>query len=187
MQTEDMPVKNIRAYVGDTVNKNRSSGDFYSTPEQCTLDLLERETFDGPIWECACGEGAISEVLKKHNYSVYSSDIEDRGYGDVHINFLEQTTPFPNIFTNPPFKYSTEFCIHALKLAEKKVVLFNKLSFLEGVKRKVIFEQGHLKNIYVYSRRVNLRKNKEEKWGMLAFAWFVFDKTYQGKAMLDWI
>ena len=68
MQTEDMPVKNIRAYVGDTVNKNRSSGDFYSTPEQCTIDLLERETFDGPIWECACGEGAISEVLKKHNY-----------------------------------------------------------------------------------------------------------------------
>ena len=120
MQTEDMPVKNIRAYVGDTVNKNRSSGDFYSTPEQCTLDLLERETFDGPIWECACGEGAISDVLKKHNYNVYSSDIEDRGYGDAHINFLEQTLPFPNIFTNPPFKYSTEFCIHAVKLAEKK-------------------------------------------------------------------
>ena len=62
-----MPVKNIRAYVGDTVNNNRSSSDFYGTPEKCTEDLLERETFDGPIWECACGEGAISKVLIKHN------------------------------------------------------------------------------------------------------------------------
>lgn len=182
-----MPVKNIRAYVGDTVNNNRSSGDFYSTPEQCTEDLLERETFDGPIWECACGEGAISKVLKKHNYSVYSSDIEDRGYGDVHINFLEQTTPFPNIFTNPPFKLGTDFAIHALSLAEKKVVIFNKLTFLEGIRRKLIFEQGHLKNIYVYSKRVNLKKNQKETGGMMAFAWFVFDKTYQGKPTLDWI
>jgi hypothetical protein len=163
MKPKDMPVKNIRAYVGDTVNANRSSGDFYSTPEQCTVDLLGRETFDGPIWECACGEGAISEVLKKHNYKVYSSDIEDRGYGVSGIDFLTQTKPIANILTNPPFKYSTEFCIHALKLAEKKAVFFNKLSFLEGVKRRAIFEQGHLKNIYVYSRRVNLKKNQKEQ------------------------
>ena len=56
MKPIDMPVKNIRAYVGDTVNNNRSSGDFYGTPEKCTEDLLERETFDGPIWECPCSK-----------------------------------------------------------------------------------------------------------------------------------
>jgi len=185
MKPKDMPVKNIRAYVGDTVNANRSSGDFYSTPRQCTVDLLEREKFEGDIWECACGEGAISEVLIKNDYSVYSSDIEDRGYGNKNINFLEQTNPFPNIITNPPFKLGTEFCIHALKLAKKKVALFNKLSFLEGVKRRTIFEQGYLKNIYVYSKRVDL--SEEQKGGMLAFAWFIFDKEFQGKPTLDWI
>ena len=45
----------------------------------------------------------------------------------------------------------------------------------------------YLKNIYVYSKRVNLKKNQKTQGGMMAFAWFVFDKTYQGKAMLDWI
>jgi len=187
MKPIDMPVKNIRAYVGDTVNNNRSSSDFYGTPEKCTEDLLERETFDGPIWECACGEGAISKVLIKHNYKVYSSDIEDRGYGTSGIDFLTQTKPVANIFTNPPFKLGTDFVIHALSLAQKKVVIFNKLTFLEGIKRKSIFEQGHLKNIYVYSKRVNLKKNQKLTGGMMAFAWFVFDKTYQGKPMLDWI
>lgn len=182
-----MPVKNIRAYVGDTVNNNRSSGDFYSTPRQCTLDLLEREKFEGEIWECACGDGAISKVLLEHSYKVISTDLVDRGYGLTGIDFLECNNDWvcENIITNPPFKYGYEFVEHGLSLTKKKLIVFNKLSFLEGKKRRHIFDLGFLKNIYVYTKRVDL--SKEQKGGMLAFAWFVFDKTYQGKPTLDWI
>ena len=37
--------------------------DFYPTPGWATFALIENEQFRGQIWECACGDGAMSEVL----------------------------------------------------------------------------------------------------------------------------
>ena len=50
----------------------REVNDFYSTdPEalEIFLKALERDGFKlhNNIWECACGMGHLSEVLKKHN------------------------------------------------------------------------------------------------------------------------
>lgn len=44
---------------------NRAGFDFYPTPPYAVKELLKRENFNGNIWECACGDGAVSEVLKK--------------------------------------------------------------------------------------------------------------------------
>lgn len=44
---------------------NRADFDFYPTPPYAVKELLKRENFNGNIWECACGDGAVSEVLKK--------------------------------------------------------------------------------------------------------------------------
>ena len=63
--------------------KIRIKNDFYPTPSYVVEELLKREVFSGDIWECACGEGHISKVLKDNFYSVYSSDLVDRGYGDI--------------------------------------------------------------------------------------------------------
>ena len=46
--------------------KERSKNDYYATPPLAVESLLEKEKFIN-VWECACGEGHISEVLKKHN------------------------------------------------------------------------------------------------------------------------
>ena len=46
------------------VSKGRPDGDFYPTPPYATQELLKREVFCGSIYEPACGDGAISEVLK---------------------------------------------------------------------------------------------------------------------------
>jgi 2-polyprenyl-3-methyl-5-hydroxy-6-metoxy-1,4-benzoquinol methylase len=69
------------AYVGHNAKGDREANDFYPTPESATLALLEKQTFEGDIWECACGDGAISKVLLNKGYKVYSSDLIDRGYG----------------------------------------------------------------------------------------------------------
>jgi len=39
-----------------TDSENREKHDFYPTPPEATNALLDRETFDGPIWEPACGD-----------------------------------------------------------------------------------------------------------------------------------
>ena len=100
---------------------------------------MDREKFNGRIYECACGDGAMSKVLIQNGYIVDSTDLVDRGYGKPNIDFLTQDysmMDIDNIITNPPFNLSTEFTIRALNLAKGKVAMLNKLSFLEGINRK---------------------------------------------------
>lgn len=63
-----------------TVNP-RAEYDYYATDPRAVELLLEMETFSDKIWECACGEGHISKVLKQNGYEVLSTDLIDRGYG----------------------------------------------------------------------------------------------------------
>jgi len=181
-----MEKENVLAYVGHNSKKNRKENDFYPTPPEATQALMDREKFSGRIYECACGDGAMSKVLIQNGYTVDSTDLIDRGYGKPNIDFLTQDysmMDIDNIITNPPFNLSTEFTIKALSLAKGKVAMLNKLSFLEGINRKnKVFIQNKLKNIWVFSRRVKFGGN-----GLMAFAWFVFDKNHDGKPTLDWI
>ena len=180
--------KNIQAYVGETVSNDRMPSDFYETPKFCVDDLLDRGEFQGSFWECACGTGNISDALTNRNKVVVSTDIKDYGYSYQTnvMDFLEwECKTDCNIITNPPFEKSYEFTLHAINLTSKKVAMFNKLSFLEGQKRRKIFDLNHLENILVYSKRLNLKKTNAA--GMMAFAWFVFNKDYKGKPSLDWI
>ena len=55
--------------------------DFYPTPPEAVRALLSVETFEGSIWEPACGDGAISKVLLEAGHEVVSTDLIDRGYG----------------------------------------------------------------------------------------------------------
>jgi hypothetical protein len=50
--------------------------------------LLSVERFDGDIWEPACGDGAISKELIKAGYTVVSTDLIDRDFGDGQADFL---------------------------------------------------------------------------------------------------
>jgi hypothetical protein len=182
-----MKTTSALAYVGHNANGDRSENDFYATPSLATQELLKKECFGGTLWECACGDGAISKVLINNGYDVYSSDLINRGYGE-QLDFLQSDKKVDNIITNPPFNLSTEFTLHALKLARKKIIMLNKLSFLEGIKRnKEIFSKNKLQNVYVFSKRLNFLKQNGKSNGLMAFAWFVFDNNYKGKANLEWI
>jgi hypothetical protein len=54
---------------------------FHPTPPRAVRALLTVEAFVGVIWECACGDGAISRVLEAAGHQVISTDLVDRGYG----------------------------------------------------------------------------------------------------------
>jgi hypothetical protein len=46
-----------------------------------------------------------------------------------------------------------------------------------------------LKTVYQFSKRVTLYKNGEKmkNSGMIAYAWYVWDKNYVGKPTIEWI
>jgi hypothetical protein len=170
----------------------RDKNDFYPTPPDATQALLDREKFEGMIWEPACGNGALSNVLSKNGYDVFSSDLIDRGFGFYPSDFLKEERVVCNIVTNPPFNLALEFVEHAKKIAKKKIAFFLKTTFLEGARRQKMFidDRFPLKKVYQFSRRVRLDKNGIPmgcKSGMIAFAWFVWDKDHCGSATIDWI
>jgi len=180
-----------QGYIGTTTALEREKDDFYPTPPMATERLLDVEKFDGDIWECACGDGAISKVLEQHNYKVYSTDLINRNYGETGIDFLMETQKCDNIITNPPFKLSLPFVYKAIELANKKVAFLCRITFLEGVARKKMFQETPLENVYIFSRRITFTNPnngfKTHGGGMLAFAWFVRNKEHKGKPELNWI
>ncbi len=140
--------------------EERESNDYYATHPIAIRKLLQVEKPYPIIWECACGEGHLSQALKEKGYVVFSSDLIDRGYkGSKIINFLEADNCPCNcdILTNPPYKYAKEFVLKALNLIKPghKVYMFLKLTFLEGKQRyKELFSKFPPKSIYVFSERV---------------------------------
>ncbi len=61
-------------------DKEREIDDYYATDPTAIDKLLTVETPNKRIWECACGEGHLSERLKSHGFEVYSTDVKERGY-----------------------------------------------------------------------------------------------------------
>lgn len=176
---------------------DRQSEDFYAT-DPAVLDLLSKKyAIPDVVMEPACGEGHLSKWLEEHGHKVYSYDLIDRGYG-TQQNFFEMLT-IPEdckcILTNPPFKYATEFVLHALDLLPVggQVVMFLKTTFLETERRyNEIFRNAPPKCIYQFIRRAMCAKNADfaeaRKMGSaVSYAWFLWDKGYNGQTILDWI
>ncbi len=174
----------IRRMVGS--RNNRVKHDFYPTPEIATVRLLDREKFDGDIWEPACGDGAISRVLERYGYRVKSTDLIDRGYGEGGVDFLRCNYQTENIFTNPPFKFANKFVHHALEHATRKVVMLLRLNFLESQRRKKLFVDFPFSKLYVHSERIPFKANTDAN-NAIAFAWFVWDFGYTGKPTIEWL
>lgn len=172
----------------------REKDDFYATPPQSTKALLGVEKFDGPIWEPACGDGAICRVLSEAGHEVVATDLVDRGFGTWRVDFLmEYQSRTPNIVTNPPFKLASQFARKALQLTTGKVCLLLKVGFLEGIERADLFDELPFARLWVFRRRQTFLRNGDESvlmngaGGMIAYGWFVWDHSYVGKPTLGWI
>lgn len=180
-------------------DKERELNDYYATDPMAIDKLLKVEKPSHYIWECACGEGSLSDRLKQNGYEVISSDIVDRGYKDYLIKDFFQVTSLGDmwdILTNPPYKYAKEFVLKSLDLIAygRKVYMFLKLTFLEGKARyKELFSKYPPKKVYVFSERILCAKNaefqkmKEGGGSAVAYAWYVWEKGYQGKTEIEWI
>lgn len=173
----------------------RQNEDFYATEPKALELLLDLEKFSENIWECACGIGHLSKVLERRGYSVKSTDLVERGYGLGGVDFLKEDLIFDgDIITNPPYKYAKEFVEHALEVVPegRRVVMFLKLTFLEGKARRKLFDTTPPKIIYVSSSRLQCAKNGDfETYGKgvgtaVAYGWYIWEKGYKGHTEVKW-
>lgn len=176
----------------------REVNDFYATDPMALeifLDALERDgiKLHKHIWECACGMGHLSEVLKKRGYEVFSTDLINRGYGEYNQDFLYlRTTGEQDILTNPPYKYAKEFVEHSLDILKDGYycVMFLKIQFLEGQARRRLFDEHPPKYVYVNSARQTCYINGDMSKKMSSatcYCWFVWEKGFKGEPVIRWI
>ena len=181
-------------------DKERQNDDYYATNPhalELLLDSLKRDGIElhKYIWECACGQGHLSDVLEKNGYITTNTDLVDRGYKNnfLQLDFLTTNTIFDgDILTNPPCKYAKEFVEHALDTLKDGYycIMFLKIQFLEGQARLNLFKKYPPKYVYVNSARQLCAMNGEfEKYKATAicYCWFIWEKGFNGEPTIRWI
>lgn len=187
-----MLIKNT-VFTGKCFSNIRQCNDFYATEPIAIKVLLEKETFSN-VWECASGQGHLADELQKNNILARKSDIVDMTDDTEILDFLSDdiTEWEGDIITNPPFKHSQQFVEKALDIIPigNKVAMFLKLSFLESVSRKKLFDRKDLKLVLIPRHRINCAKNgdfQKYKSSAVCYAWFIFEKGYNKLPTIDWI
>ena len=128
--------------IGAGDKENRQDMDFYPTPKDVTIALMEfLELPRCTIWEPACGDGAISEIIIRYGHKVISSDIRNSGYGRPLVDFLkEDPISCDAIITNPPFNLAAKFILKSLKIAPT-VAMVLKSQYWHAAKRQTLFNR----------------------------------------------
>ena len=162
----------------------------YLTPACAVYPLLETEPLPLGCWNfCGDDDDAITTVLRAHGKMVVSTDITRDG-----IDFCSRREAPPGVeagIANPPFSRAADFVQHGLLLVPKVVVL-ERIQFLEADVRADLFDAGKLARIHVFRDRVP--RMHQEGWDgnraspAMMLAWFVFERDHDGaKPTLDWI
>jgi hypothetical protein len=165
--------------------------DFYQTPACAVIALLRSEQLPLRLWEPCAGNGAIVTVLRDAGHIVAASDTVQRDFPlDSVIDFFDAVAPegCEAIVTNPPFRLAAQIVARALYLVPR-VYLLLRLSFLESERRSPILEDGTLARVHVFRRRLPMMHR--DNWAgprassQIALAWFVWDRSHAGKAVID--
>lgn len=162
---------------GNAVNPDRVAFDFYPTDSRWTQALLEVVTLGDMVWECAAGQGDITEVLLNNHLGVFSSDIQ--GYkGQPPLDFLGVTSlaeveldPGVAIVTNPPYSLLDDFITHSLSLTTGPVAMLANLQSIGGIGRtENVWKPTPPSDIVVIPERMKVNGKPSQ----FCHAWFVW-------------
>ena len=158
----------------------REANDYYSTDPLAIQLLHKHHLLDTNIryWETACGGGRLSKELIRLGYDVVSSDLYDRGYGDVGVDFFKCRDVFQgNTITNPPYSVINDWIAHSLKVTANKVYIFCRIQTIETVKRYKIFKDNPPLLICPFVKRIPCYKGEStsKNGSAVCYSWFIWD------------
>lgn len=172
----------------------RDDHDWYVEPSWCSERLFLIEPFEGRIWDPAAGQGRIPTAAQALGHEVTASDIVDRGCADYVGDFLtSRKARAPNIVSNPPFGIAEKFVAHALDLAERKVAMLLTANWVQGDRRSRWLETTPLRRVWFISPRPSmppgrgLAKGQKVGNGTTDYAWFVWQRGYDGRPEVRWL
>ena len=198
--------------AGGNPKNDRVDSDFYATDPKAVHKLLLKYSINGSeILEPCIGNGNIANAIKdfynNKGLNVTGVDIVDRGYPNTIVHdYLTWKTDkkFDCIITNPPYSLAKEFVEKSMTLLNDgydedgypngQLIMFLKIQFLEGAKRKELFEKYPPKYIYVFRNRMSTWNNGEplgpngKRWATtMCHAWFIWEKGSKTEPIVRWL
>jgi hypothetical protein len=178
-------------YTG--VNKNdpkRNKNDLYRTPPLATYLLCKYSNPPKKIVEPCAGYGNIAAELIRNGHEVDCYDLNSYPKTLVPIKTGKNVLDLPKVLgydgliTNPPYNDDIP-----RKLAEKAITEYNytamllRLTFLEGVKRKTLFDKHPPTQMIFFSDRIKFEydgleaiEKKDQIGGMIAYMWIIWNR-----------
>lgn len=130
------------------------------TPDYALEPLLPFIQKEWVIWECAYGNGALANHLKRRGFNVI-------GGGE---DFLQNKRECDVIITNPPYSNKERFLKRAYEL-NKPFAFLMPLTALEGKKRGELYKKYGIQLI-IPNCRIDFITPKNGKSSWFATAWF---------------
>jgi methylase of polypeptide subunit release factors len=191
MSSSKKTLKDI--YVGvNQKSQTRNLNDFYQTPPVVTYILTKYTNVPKVVSEPCAGRGSISIELKRQGHEVISTDLyfyENPLVDDIQTNIDVFSSFKENInalVTNPPYYKQLPEKIYEFGCKNYEyTALFVRLTFLEGKRRKLLFQKYKPTNILIFSDRVrfiNLEQGEpidlfDQVGGMICYMWIIHDRN----------
>lgn len=179
------------AVVVDEEGLAREADDFYPTPPEPARALLAAErdhlaaavAADGgrPVWEPACGDGALMREIAAAGFAVTGSDLVDRGVTGfpfaLQSLFEVRAAPSGVAVTNPPFdlcsRAGAPFVTHLLDvLGLRYVALLLPLGWPGAASRAGLWQRRTPSIVYLMRWRIDFTGQGAPP---MLNAWFVWD------------
>jgi predicted RNA methylase len=176
------------------------AANFYPTPPEATRALLSVETFDGPIWEPACGQGHIAKVLTAQGHEVIATDLHAWGYGAHGIDFLTADADrvgasARHVITNPPYGrgLADAFIEKALAVTAStggKVAMLLNLASLAQEQRTPAWQKNPPARLYAIDGVVcwpDPERKPPKHFLAHRYVWAVWEHGHTGPSAFWWL
>lgn len=141
----------------------------------------------------------VKQIRANGNKVIYSHISEGKDFYTY-----EPDEHWDCIISNPPYSLAKEFVEKSMPLLNDgydedgypngQLIMFLKIQFLEGAKRKELFEKYPPKYIYVFRNRMATWNNGEpldpngKRWATtMCHAWFVWEKGSTTEPIVRWL
>ncbi len=176
----------------------RHPQDWYVEESWVDHRFFEEETFEGSIYDPACGLGRIIEAARAAGYNdVWGEDLVSRSmFCDRAVDFLSEEAGRPapdNICCNPPFRKSREFVIRAREIAKRKVAMILPLSWISGDRRSRWLQRTFPRRVLIITPRPSMPPGPvilaglKARGGRTDFAWYIWERNYIGEPSFGWL
>jgi predicted RNA methylase len=164
----------------------------FESPAWAVLAILEKEILTKQVYDPCCGTGILGEIAIAQGYEMVSFDIHDWGYKNqlmrqdyLDPDFTGQKFDEHSVIMNPPFSKASEFVLKAKELGARKILCFQRFSWLESKDRREFWDKNPPAKIYLCAERASCWRHdippeNRKSSTPTSHAWFVWEKGFLG-------